>query len=158
MEREEAKQEDGKVFEIRDIEIERTYLSPKYTLSYEPIANISGTGRIDVFALTPISGKGPWFVGRWDGGRRRSTRPQPSDLDVDIEGVSKLEKNRFKREERGYSGHHTLRQPSAKGWKYKVSLKTATDGGIFEGEVCFTAHRKLAFLATVSMSARVDRS
>jgi hypothetical protein len=60
---------DGKAFETYNIEINRMYLNPKYTLSKEAANARTREGLLKVFKLNP-SGDGPSFVGRWDGGSR----------------------------------------------------------------------------------------
>jgi hypothetical protein len=59
--------EDGKAFETFNIEIDVTYLNPKYTLSKQTANVRTREGLLKVFELNP-SGDGPSFVGRWDGG------------------------------------------------------------------------------------------
>jgi hypothetical protein len=134
---------DGKAFETYNIEINRTYLNPKYTLSKETANVRTGEGLLKVFKLNP-SGDGPSFVGRWDGGSRDPGKKERYDLDIDIYGVSDEEKLRFKKREGGYSGHHTSKVESDRGHKYQVSLCTP-DEKIFEGTVCFNLLRKIEF-------------
>jgi hypothetical protein len=134
--------EDGRAFETHYIEIDVTYLNPKFTLSKQTAHAMTGNGLLKVFELNP-SGGGPSFIGRWDGGSRDPGKTERYDLDIDIYGVSPQEKRRFKKGERGYSGHHTTKVESDRGHKYQVSLCTP-DGKIFEGTVCFNLHRKIA--------------
>jgi hypothetical protein len=134
---------DGKAFETYNIEVDVTYLSPKYTFSKQTANVRTGEGLLKVFELNP-SGDGPSFVGRWDGGSRDPCKKERYDLDIEIYRVSDEEKLRFKKGERGYSGHHTSKVDSDRGHKYQVSLCTP-DERIFEGTVCFDLLRKIEF-------------
>lgn len=142
--------EDGKAFDTYNIEIRETYLNPKYTLGKHASHAISRTGLLKVFELMP-SQDGPLFVGRWDGGSRGSGKQERFDLDVDIQGVSKGAKRRFKKGEEGYAGHHTTKIDSDRGWKYEVCIRTP-EGLIFEGTVCFNLHRKVGLSETLHFS------
>jgi hypothetical protein len=133
--------QDGKAFESFNIEIDVTYLNPKYMLSKQRVNVMTANGRLDVFELSP-SGGGPSFIGRWDGGSRDPGKTERHDLDIDIYRVSHEQQRRFKKGERGYSGHHTTKVQSDRGRKYQVSLCTP-DEKIFEGTVCFNLHRKI---------------
>jgi hypothetical protein len=103
------------VFEISNVEIEQTFLNPEYDLSQQPVANISITGWLVIFNVTPKSRSGPCFVGRWDGGSRDARKTERYDLDIDINGISKAQQLLFKRGESGYSGHHAKKIPSDRG-------------------------------------------
>ena len=138
---ERIQKEDGKAFETFNIKIDVTYLNPKYQFSEQTANVMSGNGLLKVFELNP-SGDGPSFIGRWDGGSRDPGKTERYDLDIDIYRVSREEKRRFKKGERGYSGHHTTKAGSDKGHKYQVSLCTPNEK-IFEGTVCFNLHRKI---------------
>jgi len=133
--------EDGKAFETFNIEIDVTYLNPRYALSKQRVNVMTANGRLDVFELNP-SGGGPSFIGRWDGGSRDPGKTERHDLDIDIYRVSRGQQRRFKKGERGYSGHHTTKVQSNRGRKYQVSLCTP-DEKIFEGTVCFNLLRKV---------------
>ena len=133
--------EDGKAFETYHIEIQERYLNPMYTLAGDVSHAISRTGLLKIFELKP-SKDGPSFVGRWDGGSRDAGKKERYDLDIDIYRVSRQETRRFKKGERGYSGHHTTKVESDRGHKYQVSLCTP-DEKIFEGTVCFNLLRKI---------------
>ena len=134
--------EDGKAFETYNIEIDVTYLNSNCEFSKQTANVMTGNGLLEVFELNP-SGGGPSFIGRWDGGSRDPGKTERYDLDIDIYRVSREEKRRFKKGERGYSGHHTTKVESDRGHKYQVSLCTP-DEKIFEGTVCFNLHRKIA--------------
>jgi hypothetical protein len=136
-----VQEQDGKAFETFNIEIDVIYLNPKYTLSKQTANVITGSGLLKVFELNPSEG-GPSFIGRWDGGSRDPGKKERYDLDIDIYRVSDEEKRRFKKGERGYSGHHTTKVESDRGRRYQVSLCTP-DEKIFEGTVCFNLHRKI---------------
>lgn len=136
-------EKDAKAFETYNIEIDVTYLNPKYTPPKQTANVRTGEGLLKVFELNP-SGDGPSFVGRWDGGSRDPGKTERYDLDIDIYGVSDEEQLRFKKGERGYSGHHTTKVESERGHKYQVSLCTP-DEKIFEGTVCFNLLRKIEF-------------
>ena len=88
--------EDGQAFETFNIEIDVTYLNPRYALSKQRVNVMTANGRLDVFELNP-SGGGPSFIGRWDGGSRDPGKTERHDLDIDIYRVSDEEKLRFKR-------------------------------------------------------------
>ena len=133
--------EDGKAFETFNIEIDVTYLNPRYALSKQRVNVMTANGRLDVFELNP-SGGGPSFIGRWDGGSRDPGKTERHDSDIDIYRVSRGQQRRFKKGERGYSGHHTTKVQSNRGRKYQVSLCTP-DEKIFEGTVCFNLLRKV---------------
>lgn len=141
--RPERVKEDGRVFEIT-CELERDYLSAKYSLSKED-AILSPTGGLRIFTLKPISGHGPWFSGRWDGGTREVGGIERHDLDVDIGAVSPKEKNWFKHGKHGYSGHSPNRVSGVDGWYYRVFITIPTDI-IFKGSVRLYLHRKISFI------------
>ena len=134
--------EDGRVFEI-NCEIEQSYLNPKYSLSKE-VAVITSTGWLKILSVSPASGGEPSFVGRWDGGSRSVGNTERYDLDFDIHGVPKEERDWFKNGKHGYSGHHASRVSSAAGWEYEVFVTTPS-GTIFKGFVRLHLHRKIAF-------------
>jgi hypothetical protein len=136
---------DGRAFETYNIEIDVTYLHPKYSLSKQTANVRSGEGLLKVFELNP-AGDGPSFIGRWDGGSRDPGKTERYDLDIDIYRVADEEKLRFKYGQGGYSGHQTKKVDSGKGHKYRVSLCTP-DEKIFEGTVCFNLLRKIEFEA-----------
>jgi hypothetical protein len=144
--------EDGKAFETYGVEINKTYLNPNYTLSYEAASEISPTGLLKLFELKP-SGERPLFIGRWDGGNREGGKPERNDLDIDIYGVSDEERRRFKNGE-GYSGHRTKAADNT-GRVYHVSLRTP-DEAIFEGTVRFNLLRKQGFEASLQPTATLD--
>jgi len=133
--------EKGQVFEIRDIAITATYLSPNYALAATEAVAVTGTGLLKVFELVP-SHDGPSFIGRWDGGTRGVDKQERCDLDIDIYGVSSIDNDHFKKEEFGFSGHRTVKVSTSRGRSYFVSIRTP-DELIFEGRVSFTAHRRL---------------
>jgi hypothetical protein len=126
---------DGK-FETFNIERDITYLNPKYTLSKQTANVMTGNGLLKVFELNSSQG-GPSFTGRWDGGSRDPGKTERYDMDIDIYRVSREEKRRFNKGERGYSGHHTTKVESDRGYKYQVSLCTPEEK-ILEGTVCLT--------------------
>jgi hypothetical protein len=136
---------DGRAFETYNIEIDVTYLHPKYSLSKQTANVRSGEGLLKVFELNP-AGDGPSFIGRWDGGSRDPSKKERYDLDIDIYRVCDEEKVRFKKGERGYSGHHTTKVESNRGHKYQVFLRIP-DEKIFEGTICFNLLRKIEFEA-----------
>jgi hypothetical protein len=149
--------EDGKVFEIRDLKVQETYRDPNYTF-VKNAGVIEGMGRLDVFTLRPASGIGLSFIGRWDGGSRDAGKTERYDLDIDLEGVSKQESKKFKHEEGGYSGHHAVQMPSAKGRAYKVAIR-AKNQPIFEGTVSFCTLRKMGLAAgTAGFAATLNKS
>jgi hypothetical protein len=132
--------QDGKAFETYNVEIKTTFLDPRYRPPLESCNVIADTGPLNVFELMPISENLPSFKGRWD--------EKKEALDVDIEGVSKAEWRRFKDGRQGYSGHHSKRVSSAKGWAYEVSISTP-GGMVFEATVCFNLLRKIGFEASM---------
>jgi hypothetical protein len=150
--KERIQKEDGKAFETLNIETDVTYLNPKYTLSKQRANVMTGNGLLKVFELNPLEG-GPSFIGRWDGGSRDPGKTERYDLDIDIYRVSREEKRRFNKGEPGYSGHHTTRVESERGYKYQVSLFTP-DEKIFEGTVCFNLHRKIGVSDEISARDR----
>lgn len=144
--------EDGKVFEIKNLEIKQTYLNPMYRLvGYDPSV-LKPTGHLAIFELRPLSGNGPSFIARWDGGSRDEGREQRQDLDIDIEGVSKRERLRFERGEDGYCGHHSGKLHGMIGHTYRVSIVTPAQK-IFEATVNFSVLRKIEFSEKINMSA-----
>lgn len=140
--------QDGRVFEI-DCEITEDYLNPEYKLSKEAAA-LSPTGWLKIFSLTPITGTGPSFVGRWDGGSRDVGKTERYDLDFDIQGVPVKDCDWFKNGKHGYSGHHACRVSSAEGWIYEV-LITIPSGTIFKGFVQLRLHRRMEFSETLQL-------
>jgi hypothetical protein len=80
--------EDGKAFEVSNIQIQTVYLSPKYTLVEQSANTITSTGLLRVFDLKCVVA-GPSFTARWDGSSRDSGNDERYDLDVDIVGVVK---------------------------------------------------------------------
>lgn len=147
---EKVRKQDGKVFEIFNVEIHTTYLNPHYTLSQKTANEIAPTGRLNIFELNP-SERGPSFSGRWDGGSRDEGRKERCDLDIDIYGVLEEERIRFINDRGGYSGHHTKEVPSDTGHAYRVSLRTPSEV-IFEGTICFNLHRKMGFEASLGFA------
>jgi hypothetical protein len=145
-----VQREDGKAFETYNIEIRETYLNPKYSLSRNVSNVISRTGLLKIFEIKPAQ-NGPSFVGRWDGESRDRGKQERLDLDIDIEEVPPEEKRRFEKSDGGYTGHHTIRIDSDRGWKYQVSIRTP-EGLIFEGTVCFNLHRKVGVSETLHIS------
>ena len=140
--------EDGRAFETYNIQIDVTYLNPKYTFSGQKPNVMTGSGLLKVFELNP-SGSGASFIGRWDGGSRDPGKTERYDLDIDIYRVSPDERRRFKKGERGYSGHHTAKVTSDTGRKYQVSLCTPGEK-IFEGAVSFNLLRKVGLSESIT--------
>ena len=149
--------EDGKVFEIRDLTIQETYRDPNYIL-VQNIGTLEPMGRVVLFTLKPASENGPYFVGRWDGGSRDVGKTERYDLDIDLEGVSKRESERFKHAKGGYSGHRPELMPSAVGRAYKVAIR-AQNQPIFEATVSFCTLRKMGLAAgTAGFAATLHKS
>jgi hypothetical protein len=142
--------EDGKVFEISNLMIYEACRNPNYSLVKCATNAITPTGYLVVFELQPISGIGPSFVGRWDGGSRDEGKTERQDLDIDISGVPESERRRFENQQGGYSGHHSKRLRSATGHVYEVYIRTPKEGTIFEATVTFGVLRKLGFSATMA--------
>ena len=146
--------QNGKVFENFNVEIHQIYLNPNYTLSKQSANEISSTGRLGGFEITP-SRNGPSFSARWDGGSRDEGKKEKYDLDIDIDRVPEEERTRFKNGQGGYSGHHTINVPSDTGHAYQVFLRTPSEL-IFEGSVCFSLLRKQGFEASIEFTATLD--
>jgi hypothetical protein len=142
--------EDGKVFEIFNVEIDVAYLNAYYAVSKQSTNEISSTGRLGVFEIASSKG-GPSFLARWDGGSRGEGKKEKYDLDIDIEGVPAEERIRFKNGRGGYSGHHTTKVASDAGHAYQVFLRTPAER-IFEGSVRFSLHRKLRFEESIALT------
>src|SRR5258705_8571317 len=94
--KERIQEQDGKAFETFNIEIDVTYLNPKYPPPKQTANVMTGNGLLKVFELNP-SGSGPSFIGRWDGGSRDPGKTERYDLDIDIYGVSPQELCHFKK-------------------------------------------------------------
>jgi hypothetical protein len=144
-------QEDGKVFGIGDLAIEKKFLHHDYDFRMNE-GKLTSMGHLVVFELIRKSGAPPVFVGRWDGGSRDAGRSQRYDLDVDMKGMADEETKNFKRERLGYRGHHSKRISVAKGRGYEVRIETP-DGLVFEGIISFTVHRRIAFSTSTSLVA-----
>lgn len=134
--------EDGKVFEISNLMIHEEYRNPDYSLVKCATNGLAPNGLLALFELQRISGTGPSFVGRWDGGSRDEGKTERQDLDIDIKGVTKSERQCFKDEERGYSGHHSEPLQSATCHVYEVHIRTPEEGTIFKATVAFSVLRK----------------
>ena len=150
MREEKALKEDGKVFAISNLIVDIAYQDPTYNIIKSATNAITQHGLLEVFKLEPISGIGPSFVGRWDGGSREVGKKERQDLDIDIECVSESEGRRFRAEKDGYSGHHSTPLHTAAGWAYEVVIRTPKEGMIFKANVTFGVLRKLGFPATMS--------
>jgi hypothetical protein len=135
---------DGKVFEIHNVRVDPTYLNPEYVLSAQPSNEISPTGWLKIFELSPTREGAPSFVARWDGGSRDNGTKQ--DLDIDIYGVSEEDRSHFNNERGGYSGHRSINLPNTERHTYSVSIRLPSEL-IFEATVSFGLLRKLGFEA-----------
>jgi hypothetical protein len=144
---ERVQRHDGKVFEIRDVKICEEDRSPNYRLLEHSPAELTPTGHLRIFELLPTSDGQPAFEARWDGGSRETGKQERQDLDIDIKGVSSFTKRRFKNGTHGYSGHHSVRDTSAKGRVYDVEI-CIPGKRVFKGTVSFSVHRKLGLPAT----------
>jgi len=144
---------DGKVFEVRDLDVQRRHLDPDYEFEMGD-GTLGPTGHLIVFTLKPIRSGLPAFTARWDGGVREGGKER-FDLDVDIDGVSESERRRFRNGKEGYAGHHAVKVQSATGHAYDVTINTPR-GTIFEAAVSFTLHRKLGLDVSSSPVATLN--
>jgi hypothetical protein len=96
----------------------------------------TATARMVIFKLSPKSGSGPRFEGRWD--------DKQEELDIDVFDVSDKEAREFKAGANGYCGHHNgkAKFPSS-GRTYEVKIDWPAIGTVFEGEAIFEIHRVL---------------
>jgi len=101
------------------------HIADGYTFTFPDMVFLSDTGHLVIFDVqTP---GGPNFQGRWD--------DKAFALDIDVEGVSKLQKPRFRRSEEGSSGHHAEIVPTDGERKYHVNI-CFKGTKIFEGLIC----------------------
>ena len=118
-EKEECIQRSNRVVGNRDISIQEIYRSQHYTCSQRIANTITSTGLLTVFKLMPLSVNLPYFVARWD------EKNQTIDIDIKGKGVSKTEKDLFKKGKGGYSGHWSVKVPStATTFTYYVCIQT----------------------------------
>ena len=153
-----VQQPDGKVFHVRDLEIEGPDQDRRYACKHGD-GQLTPTGHLVVFELTPDCSTLPSFVARWDGGKRGPGNQERFDLDIDILGKPD-DVWTFKKRQAGYCGHHTKRIFSTKGWGYEVLVKIPS-GVIFDATCRFTLHRRvgltLSGAGTVTCDAQVLR-
>jgi hypothetical protein len=110
-------------------------------------------GWLPVLKLVPISREDPSFIARWD--------QQKEELDIDILGVSESERNDFKNNRSGYSGHHTNRGANTN--KHVFDINIDIPGcKIFEGSVSFSKTNDIRPKDTVrfgdSLAAQIIKS
>lgn len=84
---------------IFNIVIKYEYIDPEYSLDYSEQQEISETGRLNLVNIIPKNNNDPLFKARWD--------EFDNNVDVDMYNVSKSQIKNFKKEEYGYSGHHS---------------------------------------------------
>jgi len=106
--------EDGKVFEVRDLEVKTRFLDSNYKI-YRGSGELTPTGHLVVLKLTQKTGRPPSFVGRWDGGSRDAGTSERYDLDFDMIGMPLDQVMNFKGGRGGYSGHHSKNFPVENG-------------------------------------------
>jgi hypothetical protein len=154
-----VQQPDGKVFHARDLEIEVRHQDRRYTCNHGD-GQLTPTGQLVVFVLTPDCTTLPSFVARWDGGKRGPGNQERFDLDIDMLGKAD-DVWKFRKCRGGYCGHHTNRIFSTKGWGYDLLVKIPS-GVIFDATCRFTLHRRvgltLSGAGTVKCDAQVLRS
>ena len=61
-----AQTQDGKVFDIGDIQVVAEYIDPLYKVAAPASATIGTTGRLDLFDVVPSIVHLPRFSWRWD--------------------------------------------------------------------------------------------
>jgi hypothetical protein len=141
-----ALRQNGKVFDLYDMEIEVHYQKPNYGYAAHR-GTLEPNGLLPVFRVIPVEDQTlPGFAARWDGGNR-DTGKERFELDTDIiRGTAGTppdeEIKKFEREWDGYSGHHSTKLVVAEGHAYEVKIATPTLGRIFEAVVSFALHRK----------------
>jgi hypothetical protein len=139
--------EDGRVFEIRDVELTEHYSNPDYPYEFEPLAKLSDTAEWFLF-LFMRRGGGAWFRGRWD--------EDQETIDVDILDVAAAEKRTFARSDTKF-GHHTIQGFDATRYLFHLNIARPNGERVFEGDISFTVLRKFATTDEVSVSL-VERS
>jgi len=144
-----VREKDGKARKPLKVEVSTGYLNSDYRLQLCSDHSIGNTGLLVIFRLTTKSSKPPEFIGRWD--------EKDNSLDVDILGVDKAEKSRFKRGEVGCSDHHpTMRITSNRaGRTFHVNIQYRCTL-IFDGVVCFGLHRELELATKCTTVASVS--
>ena len=126
MDRQRVSQRDGKVFVATKVEIvPGWFIDPSYQIVLLVGSQISPTGLLRVFELSPDQGSLPRFIGRWD---ERADR-----LDIDILNVPQLLRGAFKRGWFGYRGHHP-KSVHGDTRRYRVEI-WVSHRKIFDGEV-----------------------
>lgn len=166
MDPERALRQNGKVFDLYDMEIEVHYQNPNYGYAAHK-GTLEPNGLLPVFRVIPVEDQTlPAFAARWDGGNR-DTGKERFDLDTDIirgtPGTPPDEEiKKFKRGDDGYPGHHSCRLVVTEGHAYKVKIAWPTVGRIFEAVVSFTLHRKqensLQLRQAVNLTMKVKRA
>ncbi|MCW5982425.1 MAG: hypothetical protein KIT09_30340 [Bryobacteraceae bacterium] len=139
--------EDGRVFEIRDVKLTEHYSNPDYPYEFERLAKLSDTAEWFLF-LFMRRGGGPWFRGRWD--------EDKETIDVDIFDVAAPEKLTFTRGDTKY-GHHTIQGSDATRYRFHLNIAIPHGERVFEGDITFTVFRKFASSDQASMSS-VEKS
>jgi hypothetical protein len=148
MNRDKARLQDGRVFDIRDLNVEQRYLHPDYTY-VKGDGKLSETGQLILFELKPNKESDPSFIARWDGGNRAIPEKIQYAVDIDMRGPSKAAEKKFRDGADGYCGHHTEKVSDTEN-KYRALIKTP-NGRVFDATICFTKHHGL----TIQTQTRV---
>jgi hypothetical protein len=126
--------EDGRAFEIKNLEILSHYRDPQYSLKYECETIMSPTGEWTIFRLEHPDGH--WYRGRWDESK--------SALDMDL-----FPTGTARRPEKNFPGHHTD-QPNPNVRTFDVDVHR--DGvRIFSALVTFTLTRRISITGTAAL-------
>jgi len=113
---------DGRVWELKEVNIKIAYLNPNYTINPHSHNKLSEHGLLTIAELIPNNLALPKFVFRWD--------DKNEAMDVDLYVDREINNDLWK--DKRYEGHHTKRLTSEKGRIYEVKIKSPL-GRIFEG-------------------------
>ena len=134
MKKEQVARQDGKAFRTNTVRVEKEeYKDPQYTIETYGSRGIGETGLLEIGRIVPVVSGLPRFLLRWD--------ERQEALDVNIEGISEAEVERFKRGQGGYKGHHTVRIPGCSARVFRADIRIPRRR-IFAGNILVALHRE----------------
>jgi hypothetical protein len=123
----------GRVNHVADLHANTKTIHSNYKLELSQ-GIITETGELRLFKISPISGTGPSFVGRWD--------QKDEKVDVDIHGVTNDVATKFNDQKDGYAGHRSEKYFEGDKRLFGVKI-TIPNELIFDGWFSFTKHHVL---------------
>jgi hypothetical protein len=154
----ERKQSPDGAYSLTNLRITTRYLDPHYEIEIHDLTR-GETQLLKVFSLKRKDAQAPSFHARVDDGN--PGRRKLPELDIDIQGVTPAIAKDFKAKRNGYAGHHTDRSPNQQDRIFEVKISVPS-GTVFEGNVFFNAHFKMALqtttYSTVGVTMTVNRA